>query len=288
MTIGELVRKGMLRLKDSDIDNYAGEARDLIMFLTGYNAAALFMHDGDEVSLDLSEQYDSMIDKRCTHYPIQYLMGETCFMGYNFKCRENVLIPRFDTENLVEAAVESVKDRDSLKVLDMCTGTGCIGLSFYMERLKQGVRDKVTLADISDHALSLARDNRDSFSDIHIEDIEVIKTDLFSELEGRRYDVLLSNPPYIPTEVCDELEKDVRDFEPRLALDGDRDGLSFYRRIISGMKDYLSVGAVIFMEIGCEQFEDVKKLMMDEGYGYISLIKDLSGLDRVVSCRNVI
>ena len=288
MTIGELLRKGMLRLKDSDIDNYAGEARDLIMFLTGYNAAALFMHDGDEVSPDLSEQYDSMIDKRCTHYPIQYLMGETCFMGYNFKCRENVLIPRFDTENLVEAAVESVKDRDSLKVLDMCTGTGCIGLSFYMERLKQGVRDKVTLADISDHALSLAKDNRDSFSDIHIEDIEVIKTDLFSELEGRRYDVLLSNPPYIPTEVCDELEKDVRDFEPRLALDGDRDGLSFYRRIISGMKDYLSVGAVIFMEIGCEQFEDVKKLMMDEGYGYISLIKDLSGLDRVVSCRNVI
>ena len=285
MTIGELLKCGADTLCGAGIENYSGEVRDIIMHLMGYSASELFMHSTDEADPAVSQKFSDMIRKRCTHYPLQYILGETCFMGYTFKCRENVLIPRYDTENLVAAAAESINSPDSLQVLDMCTGTGCIGISFYMERLKKGVRDKVTLADISDDAIAAATENRKLFGESCIEDVEIIKTDLFSGLGGRKYDVLLSNPPYIPTEECDKLETDVRDYEPRLALDGDIDGLSFYKRIISEMGEYLNDNSYIYMEIGYDQYEGVRKLMEDAGYDDISLIKDLNGLDRVVSCR---
>lgn len=287
MTLSEMIKRGADMLRDAGIDNYSGEAKDICIYLTGYSSAELFMHGNDEASPEMSARYMDIVRKRSTHYPLQYIFGETCFMGYTFKCMENVLIPRYDTENLVAAAVESVKDRDSIRVLDMCTGTGCIGISFYLERAKSGVRDKVTLADISDYAIEASSENRKNFGEKCEEDIEIIKTDLFSELGGMKYDMLLTNPPYIPTEECDKLETDVREFEPRLALDGDSDGLTFYRRIISEMGAYLNDGAYIFMEIGFDQYEDVRKLMEAEGYDDISLIKDLSGLDRVVSCRNL-
>lgn len=287
MTISEMIKCGAAMLREAGIDNFSGEAKDICIYLTGCNSAELFMHGCDEAGSGMSDRYMDIVKKRSTHYPLQYIFGETCFMGYTFKCRENVLIPRYDTENLVSAAVECVKDRDSISVLDMCTGTGCIGISFYLERLKKGRRDKVTLADISDYAIAVSSENRKSFGDTCEEDIEIIKTDLFCELGGRKYDMLLTNPPYIPTSECDKLEIDVREFEPRLALDGDADGLTFYRRIISGMGDYLKKDAYIFMEIGFDQYEDVRKLLEDGGYDDISLIKDLSGLDRVVSCRNI-
>ncbi len=285
MTISELLKSGADTLCGVGIENYSGEVRDIIMHLTGYSASELFIHSTDEADPAVSQKFSEMIRKRCTHYPLQYILGETCFMGYTFKCMENVLIPRYDTENLVAAAADSIRSRESLQVLDMCTGTGCIGISYYMERLKQEVRDKVTLADISDHAIAAATENRKLFGESCLEDIEIIKTDLFSGLSGRKYDVLLSNPPYIPTEECDRLETDVRDYEPRLALDGDIDGLAFYKRIISEMGEYLNDNAYIYMEIGYDQYEGVRKLMEDAGYVDIALIKDLSGLDRVVSCR---
>ena len=288
MTIGEMIRRGAETLRASGIENHSGEARDIAIHFTGFSRAELFMHEKEEAGKSLIEDYERFIEKRSTHYPLQYLMGETFFMGYTFMCRENVLIPRYDTENLVEAAVKDAGDRPSMTVLDMCAGSGCIGLSFYLERLKSGVRDRVTLADISDDAIALENDNMKSFDEIVPGDIEIVKTDLFSGLVGKKYDVLMTNPPYIPSEVCDNLEPEVRDHEPRLALDGDADGLSFYRRIISDMKDYLNEGAYIYMEIGCDQYESVRELLVKEGYGHISLIKDLSGLDRVVSCRKVI
>jgi protein-(glutamine-N5) methyltransferase, release factor-specific len=286
MTLGEMIRSGAEKLRQSEIENSTGEAKNIAMHLTGFSSSELFMHSSDNVNSMIFGKYNETIEKRSTHYPLQYLLGETCFMGYMFKCREGVLIPRYDTENLVEAAVKAVEGKESLKVLDMCTGTGCIGLAFALERLKQGVRDKITLADISDYAIELSHDNLENFRDLDEKDVEIIKTDLFTELEGRRFNVLLTNPPYIPTAVCEELEKDVRDYEPRLALDGDIDGLTFYKRIISEMGKYLEKDAYILMEIGFDQYESVKKLLIEEGYGNVTLIKDLNGLDRVVICRS--
>ena len=285
MIIEEMIRTGSGELKDAGIDNFAGEAKDILMFITGYDASRLFMHGRDEAPRELENAYNKIIEKRCTHYPLQYIFGYTYFMGYKFLCREKVLIPRFDTENLISSALEDTKERDSLEIIDMCTGTGCIGISFYLERLKSGHKDRLTLVDISDDAIQLSRDNLALFKEIEPGQVAVVKSDLFKELKGQRFDVLLSNPPYIPTEVCDTLEADVRDYEPRLALDGDIDGLSFYKRIISGMCSHLNDGAYISMEIGFDQYESVKKLMIDEGYENISLVKDLNGLDRVVSCR---
>ncbi len=285
MIIDELIKTGTKKLSNAGIDNFSGEAREIMKFITGCNASELFMHGGDAASPEIINEYNKIIERRCNHYPLQYIFGYTYFMGYKFLCRENVLIPRFDTENLVATALRETESRDSLTIIDMCTGTGCIGLSYYLERLKTGHSDRLTLVDISDDAIGLSGENLKLYSEIEPGNVNIIKSDLFTELEEQKFDVLLSNPPYIPTKDCDTLEPDVRDYEPRLALDGDSDGLSFYKRIISGMNCHLNNDAFIFMEIGYDQYNSVKKIMIDSGYEDISLVKDLSGLDRVISCR---
>ena len=289
-TIGALMREGRKKLDSAGIENAAGEVRDIMMHLLGIDSSKLFMAETETVNAAIGDMFSSIIEKRCTHYPLQYLLGSTCFMGYDFLCRENVLIPRFDTENLVAAAVEAVKDvKTPLKVLDMCTGSGCIGISFFLERKRLGVADYVTVTDISEDALALARDNArklvgETVIDIR-QGISVCKSDLFEALEGKKYNVFLTNPPYIPTDVCDTLMSDVKDYEPRLALDGEADGLAFYRRIIEGMGNHLEDGAYIFMEIGYDQYPAVRDILDSHGYIDIDVIRDLNGLDRVVSCR---
>lgn len=289
-TIGGLMLESRKKLSDAGIENAAGEVRDIMMHLLGVGSAKLFMMETETPSDKVEEIFSSIIEKRCTHYPIQYILGSTCFLGYDFLCRENVLIPRFDTENLVAAAISAVSGRtEPLRVLDMCTGSGCIGISYFLEREKLGVSDCVTLTDISKDALALARDNARKLTGCLAEDemspgITVKHSDLFEGLTGNRYDVFLTNPPYIPTDVCDTLMKDVRDYEPRLALDGESDGLAFYRKIIDEMGEYLNEGAHIFMEIGYDQYPAVSELLSARGYNDIDVIRDLNGLDRVVSC----
>ena len=289
-TIGGLMRTGRNILQEAGIENASGEVRDIMMHLLGASPAKLFVMETETAPEKIEEIFSSIIEKRSTHYPIQYILGSTCFMGYDFLCRENVLIPRFDTENLVAAAVNAVKaENRPLRVLDMCTGSGCIGISFFLERQKLGVDDCVTLTDISQDALNLARENarkltREPAIDEKSPGITIKRSNLFEELEGNVYDVFLTNPPYIPTDVCDTLMKDVKDYEPRLALDGEADGLAFYRRIIDDMGGYLNEGAHIFMEIGYDQYPAVRDMLEAHGYNDIDVIRDLNGLDRVVSC----
>lgn len=215
-----------------------------------------------------------MILKRGERIPLQHLTGVTEFMGLSFHVNEHVLSPRQDTECLVE---EVLKVSEGKSVLDMCTGSGCIAISI----TKLGSPAAVTAVDISKEALQVARQNaEENEADIHF-----VESNLFEVFEKseQKFDVIVSNPPYIESEVIETLMPEVRDHEPRIALDGEADGLFFYRKIIQNAGTYLSGGGRIFFEIGYNQKEAVEKLLCEQGFTEIECKKDLAGHDRVVS-----
>ena len=283
-TIGYLINKGSRILESASVENHQGEARFLMSFCTRKSIATLYACLMDELDEVTRMRYMNLIKKRTTHYPLQYLLGYTYFMDWKFICEEKVLIPRADTENLVFCALGMVSPNDK-KVLDLCTGSGCIGISFQLSRKRKGLSDEVVLADISDDALRLAQKNADKLG----ADVEIVKSDLFSAFEdedgnpARKFDVIMSNPPYIPTNDIKLLIKDVRDYEPRLALDGSKDGLLFYRKIIARAKDFLTEGGMLFLEIGYDQYMDVFDILRANGFKDIRKEKDASNLDRVVA-----
>ena len=283
-TIGGLLNKASRILTDAGVDNGKAEARFLMEHVSGIRLEVLYAKYNEVLDDVTRRRYMNAVKKRTTHYPLQYILGYTYFMDYKFICRENVLIPRFDTETLSLHALE-LAPRSDAKVLDMCTGSGCIGITHYLEREREGYIDDVTLCDISDDAVRLARDNAESLG----AKVKVIKSDLFSGLrdeDGRpteKYNLILSNPPYIKTFEINFLIKDVRDYEPRLALDGSKDGLRFYRLIIRQAKEFLKPGGSLVLEIGYEQYMDVADILRNEGYRRIRKLTDMSQLDRVVS-----
>ena len=221
------------------------------------------------------------IRKRAQHIPLQHLTHQGYFMGYEFFVNENVLVPRQDTEVLVEEALSLIKEKEVPQILDMCTGSGCILLSLLLER-----EDALgTGADLSEKALSVAEKNRETY---HLETrAELIKSDMFQSgyFEGKKesFDIIVSNPPYIPTEEIEKLQAEVRFHDPFMALDGKEDGLYFYRIIAKNAGEYLKPGGFLACEIGCDQGEDVKKMFESCGFSDVKVIKDLAGLDRVVS-----
>ena len=270
----------------ANIDDPKGESRIFLGLLLNIENAEMYANLDRIVDEFTVRKYMTWIKKRCTHYPLQYIVGYTFFYDYDFNCRENVLIPRFDTEHMVSLAVEMGPDR-SAKVLDMCTGSGCVGISVYLERLKDGYEDEVTLTDISDDALSLAAENAR-----HLDaDVRILKSDLFeafTDEDGNpteKFDIFLCNPPYIRSAEINFLMKDVREYEPRLALDGDRDGLKFYKEIIPKLRDYLTETGVVIFEIGSEQYESVAKLLRSAGFSRIHKYTDFSQLDRIVTAE---
>ena len=215
--------------------------------------------------------YTELVRKRCTRIPLQHLTGEQEFFGYTFSVNEQVLIPRQDTEILVEEALKRAKE--GMALLDMCTGSGCILISI----LKNVQKVRGTGVDLSAAALEVARENAQKLQT----EAEFIQSDLFEQVEGK-YDMLVSNPPYIQTQVIEELMPEVREHEPRLALDGMADGLYYYRSILSQCREYLNPGADLLFEIGADQGEAVSGLLLKAGFTGIQVVKDLAGLDRVV------
>lgn len=215
--------------------------------------------------------FDSYIEKRLAHIPVQYILGKAYFMGYEFEVNNNVLIPRFDTEVLVSEVLKYTKD--NYKILDMCTGSGCIAISL---SLLSGAY--VTGADISEKALEVAAANKVRNK---ADKVTFVKSNMFENIDGI-FDLIVSNPPYIPTKDIFELEHEVKSEEPMLALDGHDDGLFFYRILAEESAKYLTQKGGIFMEIGYNQAEDVRNLLIENNFTDISVIKDLAGLDRVV------
>lgn len=279
LTLKQLYKVGTVKLAEEGIEEFSLDAWYLLEYVTGVSKAMYFAEPERAVSEENADRYIDCIRQRAAHIPLQHITGEQEFMGYPFYVNEHVLIPRQDTETLVEEAIQVM--RPKMKILDMCTGSGCIVLSilkmcrekYYMTEL-QGIG-----ADVSEEALKVARENGRRLE----VPVTWIQSDLFAKiLEEEKYDVIVSNPPYIETAVIDTLQEEVRLHDPYIALDGKEDGLYFYRRIISEAGKYLKPQGKLMFEIGCDQAEAVEELMKNAGYEQITVKKDLAGLDRVV------
>lgn len=272
MTYREAVANGEKVLELSHITDAKNDAWLLLEMGCKIDRKFYYMHMEDDVSEDLLKEYELAIKKRAEHIPLQYIVGETEFMGLKFKVNSNVLIPRQDTETLVEEALKVVKP--GMKILDMCTGSGCIIISILHN--VEGVNGYA--ADISKQAINVAKENA------KLNEVPVLfeRSDLFENIT-ESFDVIVSNPPYIPTGVIPELMPEVQQFEPMEALDGKEDGLYFYRRIIAESRMYLNPDGYLLFEIGYDQGKAVSGMMMENGFKDVRVIKDLAGNDRVVT-----
>lgn len=277
MRLDVLYRKAVDTLAAAQVPDAKLDAWYLLEAAAGVTRSDLYVHPEREIDPDREALFLKWIGIREKRVPLQRILGEQEFMGISFLVGEEVLIPRQDTEILVEEVLRILKDDD--KVLDMCTGTGCIGLSL------AALSDKaihVTCTDISEEALSVAEQNR-----LRLEVTEgrarILKSDLYAELAGDVFSVIVSNPPYIRPEVIETLEPEVRDHDPRLALDGGPDGLVFYRKITEEAGAHLVNGGQIFFEIGYDQGDEVAGILKQNGFENIRIIPDLTGLNRVVT-----
>lgn len=274
-TYASALRYGKKYLADRQIENSGGDAWYLMEYVWGIDRNYYFLHSDDIIEQKDEERYRDLLQKRGSHIPLQHLTGTCDFMGLTFQVNDQVLIPRQDTETLVESALSRLKEGD--RALDLCTGSGCIILS--LEKLAPGIRGLG--ADISAAALAVAKRNRDSLgleSDFCI-------SDLFEGIEGV-FDMIVSNPPYIASGKIPGLMEEVRGFEPLLALDGGADGLDFYRRIIKDARNFLKPGGWLGLEIGYDQREAVEELLRRQGFIRTETLQDLAGLDRTVWAEN--
>lgn len=271
MTYREAVEFGTKCLTDAGVPDAALDAWYLLQMVCEIERSYYYVHGEEDITQDAQKEYEIAVQKRAEHIPLQYIIGEQEFMGLRFKVNSNVLIPRQDTETLVEQVLKIVKP--GMKVLDLCTGSGCVLISV----LKNAPELTGMGSDISKTALLVAKEN----AKLHEVDAEWVRSDLFDNIT-ETFDVIMANPPYIPTGEILSLMPEVRDFEPENALDGGADGLDFYRKIAGQVKDYLNPGGYVYMEIGYDQGEAVSELMRNAGFTEVEVIKDLARNDRVV------
>ncbi|HCG86961.1 MAG TPA: peptide chain release factor N(5)-glutamine methyltransferase [Lachnospiraceae bacterium] len=274
MNYTEAFLMGMQKLKEAEIGEAQLDARLLLEEVCGTDHNTLLCHGDREVSEAEEEQYRKALEQRAVHVPLQHLLGYQDFMGLRFQVNEHVLIPRQDTEILVEEAMRYL--HDGMRILDLCTGSGCILLSL----LHYSNDCEGTGVDISKEALQVAALNAELLGI----KADFLKSDLYEKVTGK-FDLLVSNPPYIERKVIPTLMEEVREYDPYIALDGGEDGLDFYRRIIGGAQDYLKRGGQILMEIGSGQAQAVSELLREAGFKEIDVCRDFAGLDRVVSGR---
>lgn len=274
MTLREAYEYGQKQLNLADIEDAALDAWYLLEYTTGISRAMYFLNMQEELADGQEEKYRKYIEIRASHIPLQHITGVQEFMGMEFQVNEHVLVPRQDTEILVESVLEVLKS--GMRVLDMCTGSGCILISL----LKIGKEVSGTGVDVSREALKVAEANMQKIG----VDGTLIQSNLFENVSGK-YDIIVSNPPYIRTAVIEELKEEVKLHDPFIALDGREDGLYFYREIVENSLRFLNDGGKLYFEIGYDQGEDVKRLMQEAGFTEVAVKKDLAGLDRVVFGR---
>ena len=284
-TLNGLLKNGQKILEQSGIREAGLDAWLLLEYITGKSRAYYFAHGDEGVTEETACRYQELIRKRAEHIPLQHLTHQAFFMGYEFYVNEDVLVPRQDTETLVEAALKLLKGNKAPRILDMCTGSGCIITSLMLEVPEASG----TGVDLSEKALEVAIRNAGELGTA--DRTKFVKSDLFSaEYFSKKdnaekvtgYDMLISNPPYIPSGEIEGLMEEVRLHDPRMALDGMEDGLYFYREITRQAMDHIRPGGWLLYEIGCEQGKDVKELLEKEGFIKTEIRQDLCGLDRVV------
>lgn len=251
------------------------DARLLLEHVCGTSLQTLLLDGERPVTDNEAELYRRLLKRRCSREPLAYILGKWDFMGLEFGVSSDVLIPEQDTENLVEEVMREVCDGD--RILDLCTGSGCILLSL----LNYSNGSTGVGTDLSEGAIDVAKENALKLG--LSERCDWKAGDLFEAVDpGEKFDIIVSNPPYIRSETIGELAPEVRIHEPRMALDGGDDGLYFYKRIIPEAADYLRTGGMLFLEIGYDQAEQVSALMKDAGYYEVRTIKDYGGNDRIV------
>ena len=271
MTYREAIVSGEKSLCEAGIADARNDAWLLLTMACKIDHTYYYMHIDEEMPEELQHEFEVLIKKRAERVPLQYITGEQEFMGMTFHVNSNVLIPRQDTETLVEEALKVVKP--GMKVLDMCTGSGCVLISILKNVHGTGGYGY----DISKQAINVAKENA------KLNDVPAIfeRSNLFEDVADETFDVIVSNPPYIRSDEIPFLMPEVSEFEPHEALDGKEDGLFFYRKIIQESPDYLTDGGYLLFEIGYDQGVSVSRLM-EKDFKDIHVIKDLAGLDRVV------
>lgn len=282
MVINELLRLGLDKLKGREFANPALEARLILAKLLKVDKSYIYAYGEKEVSKEVEEKFVEFMEKRADGYPLQYLINEKEFMGLDFYVEEGVLVPRPDTEVLVEYILNYI-DREfkdeNIKVLDLGIGSGAISLSIANYCPKAFVYG----VDIDEIPIKVSNINKEKFK---LNNVEFLKGDLFQPIEDlnmkNSFNIIASNPPYIPKKEIEKLQIEVKTYEPRLALDGGDEGLDFYRQISVFAKDYLVHSGLLIYEIGYDQGIAVKEIMCNEGYKNIEILQDLQGLDRVV------
>lgn len=274
MVINELLQKSQNELLDSIL---------VLCKLLNVDKSYIYTYGDRKVSTDVVDKFLELMEKRSLGYPIQYILGEREFMGLDFYLDEGVLVPRPDTEILVEYIIKYIEDRykqDNINVLDLGVGSGAISLSI----ANYCNNTQVIGVDISDKAIEVANINKNR---LNLSNVDFYKGDLFQALDGlnmdKKFHIITSNPPYIPRKDIEDLDIQVKDFEPRIALDGGLDGLDFYRKITPDSKRFLSQNGLLIYEIGYDQGESVRDILIKEGFKEVSIKKDLQGHDRVVA-----
>ena len=272
----EVYTEGKNRLQKAGVQSYEFDARQLLFFVFSIDANQYLLNQsmpfGEEEEKKVNSYFEA-IQKRSEKIPLQYITGEQNFCGLDFYVNENVLIPRLDTEVLVEKILEY--EEPGQRVMDMCTGSGCIAIT-----LQKLGGFQVMAVDISEEALTLARKNAQR----NQAQVTFFQSNMFEQLSNTsKVDVIVSNPPYIESKVVDELDDEVKKYEPRLALDGMEDGLHFYRILAREGKRFLNEGGRLYVEIGFDQAEAVKEIFGAQGFLDIQVYKDLAGLDRIVA-----
>lgn len=277
-TIEELLNSGTSVLKENKIDTARLDAELLLGYIIGKERIYLITHKEELINKEEADKYYELIEKRRKRMPVKYILKECEFMGIDFYVEEGVLIPRGDTEILVDEVLKHINKEDKKEVCDLCCGSGAIGIA--LASLRENIHvdlidyypipEKVTLINIEKHNLK--------------DRVKFIKSDLLDELilQNKKYDILVSNPPYIEDSEIEKLMDDVQKYEPHTALKGGEDGLDFYKKIVEKSSMVLKKNGILAFEIGYNQGEAVKKLMEDSNYINVKIVKDLAGLDRVV------
>ena len=273
--VRDIIKKAQNTLEAAGVADSQVDSWLLAEFVFGITRVKYYANMQMTVDGRSAEKYNELVNQRAGHIPLQHIIGTQEFMGLTFKVNENVLIPRQDTELLVENVVDFLGN-DERTVLDMCTGSGCIAVS--IDRLSKN--SKVTAVDISEKALEVAQEN----NRLNNANVTFIQSDLFTNVTGK-YDIIVSNPPYIRTDEIPKLMEEVKSHEPVMALDGMEDGLYFYKKICNEASDYLNDNGKIFFEIGYDQGDDVSEILRQNRFCNIEVLKDLSGNDRVVIAR---
>ena len=276
MTIRETIRKGMIILKNNNVTEPNIKARMIMQYVLNKPREYLMIYDDEILKLRQEVNYFKAIKKLCQGIPLQHITNMQEFMKMRFYVDENVLIPRQDTEILVEEVIRIAKKINAKKILDLCTGSGAIAVSL----AKYIKNSEITAVDISKNALNIAKLNAKN-NEVE-EKITFIQSDLFKNVKKEKYDIIVSNPPYIKKDILKKLDREVQK-EPEIALDGGYDGLDFYRKIINTADEYLKFHGYLCFEIGYDQKEEVEELIKEQGK-YIETYckKDLCDNDRII------